>query len=223
MVAGSDSDGFYVIGRGAVEVTMSDDVGFQTVHRVLDGLRDDGTVEERGDEVLLRYRERNFLTASELEEYIDLTDQEREAVAALKDTFPLKITRHYANLIRNTPPDDPLRRMVIPSSLELLRCPDDDAWTCMAMSPDISRSTAAGVGPPAIARALGHPARVRFVRFLPSREGRTCGDIVGRVPLAQSTVSQHLQTQRGGGDRSRMFPWRNRRCLSTSRCSRRPA
>ncbi|MBN9669960.1 ArsR/SmtB family transcription factor [Roseibium aggregatum] len=45
----------------------------------------------------------------------------------------------------------------------------------------------------AIFRALGHPARLAIVKQLASRREACCGEIVNRLPLAQSTVSQHLQ------------------------------
>lgn len=41
--------------------------------------------------------------------------------------------------------------------------------------------------------ALAHPARVRIVRLLLSRTSCMCGEIVDEMPLAQSTVSQHLK------------------------------
>ena len=41
--------------------------------------------------------------------------------------------------------------------------------------------------------ALAHPARVRIVRLLLSRKSCICGEIVEEMPLAQSTVSQHLK------------------------------
>lgn len=41
--------------------------------------------------------------------------------------------------------------------------------------------------------ALAHPARVRIVRLLLSRTSCVCGEIVEEMPLAQSTVSQHLK------------------------------
>ena len=47
----------------------------------------------------------------------------------------------------------------------------------------------------ALAKALGHPARVQIVRFL-LQQGEAvciCGDICEEIPLAQSTVSQHLK------------------------------
>ncbi|MGD0836820.1 MAG: metalloregulator ArsR/SmtB family transcription factor [Polyangia bacterium] len=45
----------------------------------------------------------------------------------------------------------------------------------------------------ALAKALGHPARVRILRLLVRRSACICGDIVDELPLAQSTVSQHLK------------------------------
>jgi ArsR family transcriptional regulator len=45
----------------------------------------------------------------------------------------------------------------------------------------------------ALAKALGHPARVQIMRLLVRREACVCGDIVDEIPLAQSTVSQHLK------------------------------
>lgn len=41
--------------------------------------------------------------------------------------------------------------------------------------------------------ALAHPARVRIVRLLLNRNSCMCGEIVEEMPLAQSTVSQHLK------------------------------
>jgi ArsR family transcriptional regulator len=41
--------------------------------------------------------------------------------------------------------------------------------------------------------ALAHPARVRIVRLLLDRTSCMCGEIVEEMPLAQSTVSQHLK------------------------------
>src|SRR5919206_789034 len=44
-----------------------------------------------------------------------------------------------------------------------------------------------------LCKAVGHPARVQIVRLLARRESCICGDIVDELPLAQSTVSQHLK------------------------------
>lgn len=45
----------------------------------------------------------------------------------------------------------------------------------------------------ALAKALGHPARIQIVRYLACRSTCVCGEIVDQLPLSQSTVSQHLK------------------------------
>jgi len=44
-----------------------------------------------------------------------------------------------------------------------------------------------------LAKAIGHPARVQILRLLVRKSGCVCGEIVEELPLAQSTVSQHLK------------------------------
>jgi DNA-binding transcriptional ArsR family regulator len=44
----------------------------------------------------------------------------------------------------------------------------------------------------AMAKALGHPARIAILQFLIKQKSCVCGDIVDELPLSQSTVSQHL-------------------------------
>ena len=48
-------------------------------------------------------------------------------------------------------------------------------------------------------RALAHPARVRLFRSILERRESLCGDLAGEVPLAQSTVSEHLRVLREAG------------------------
>lgn len=42
-------------------------------------------------------------------------------------------------------------------------------------------------------KALSHPARIAILRTLASKGECICGDLVLDLPLAQSTVSQHLK------------------------------
>jgi DNA-binding transcriptional ArsR family regulator len=51
----------------------------------------------------------------------------------------------------------------------------------------------------AIARALGHPARIAILEYLARRQICVCGDLVGELPLAQATVSQHLKELKSVG------------------------
>lgn len=50
-----------------------------------------------------------------------------------------------------------------------------------------------------LAKALGHPARVAILRLLLRRDTCVCGEIVEELPLAQSTVSQHLKQLKEAG------------------------
>jgi ArsR family transcriptional regulator len=49
------------------------------------------------------------------------------------------------------------------------------------------------------AKALGHPVRVRILRMLARKNERMCSHIVDELPLAQSTVSEHLRILRTAG------------------------
>ena len=51
----------------------------------------------------------------------------------------------------------------------------------------------------ALARAIGHPARVAILRHLAATGTCVCGEIVSVLPLAQATVSQHLKVLKDAG------------------------
>lgn len=50
-----------------------------------------------------------------------------------------------------------------------------------------------------MAKALAHPARIAILRFLARQSNCYCGQIVDELPLAQSTVSQHLAELKDAG------------------------
>ena len=50
-----------------------------------------------------------------------------------------------------------------------------------------------------LGKAIGHPARVRILRILSRKEARVCSQIVDELPLAQSTVSEHLRILKEAG------------------------
>ncbi len=53
-----------------------------------------------------------------------------------------------------------------------------------------------------LSKGLAHPMRVEIVRMLenkPTEERCVCGDIVDALPLAQSSVSQHLKVLKETG------------------------
>lgn len=49
------------------------------------------------------------------------------------------------------------------------------------------------------AKALSHPARISILNLLIQKQTCICGDIVEELPLAQSTVSQHLKVLKEAG------------------------
>ncbi len=48
-------------------------------------------------------------------------------------------------------------------------------------------------------KALGHPIRVAILKLLLAKRSCICGEIVEELPLAQSTVSQHLKQLKAAG------------------------
>lgn len=42
------------------------------------------------------------------------------------------------------------------------------------------------------AKAVGHPARVSILQHIITNGHTTCGELVDKLPLSQSTISQHL-------------------------------
>ena len=78
--------------------------------------------------------------------------------------------------------------------------------TTTCCPPEEPRSNLQGLeGPDAdedlakLAKAIGHPARVHILRFLSRKEARVCSQIVDELPLAQSTVSEHLRILKEAG------------------------
>jgi predicted transcriptional regulator len=50
-----------------------------------------------------------------------------------------------------------------------------------------------------LCKALGHPVRVEIICQLRAMDRCICGDLVERLPVAQSTVSQHLKVLKQAG------------------------
>ena len=51
----------------------------------------------------------------------------------------------------------------------------------------------------AVAKALGHPARIAILQHLFETDTCICGDLVDKIGLAQPTISQHLKELKGMG------------------------
>lgn len=50
-----------------------------------------------------------------------------------------------------------------------------------------------------IAHAFAHPARVRIMRLLASQDACRGAEVFAELPLAQSTISQHLSVLKSAG------------------------
>lgn len=50
-----------------------------------------------------------------------------------------------------------------------------------------------------LAKALGHPTRVRILRVLSHEQSCYCGDLAEQFDVAQSTMSQHLKVLKDAG------------------------
>lgn len=62
----------------------------------------------------------------------------------------------------------------------------------MGYTTSINAYTSGQVEISKLAKAISHPARIAILELL-SDQSCTCNDIVDSLPLAQSTVSQHLK------------------------------
>ena len=51
----------------------------------------------------------------------------------------------------------------------------------------------------ALAKALGHPARIAILEYLLRHETCICNDLVQELPLSQSTITQHLRELKAVG------------------------
>lgn len=49
------------------------------------------------------------------------------------------------------------------------------------------------------AKALGHPTRIKILNYLESQSCCFTGDLLNVIPLAQSTISQHLKELKNAG------------------------
>jgi lysine 2,3-aminomutase len=68
-----------------------------------------------------QWQVRNSVTSHEqLSKYVDLTDEERSAIANPHEALPLRITPYYLSLIAESNPQQALRRTMVPTLNELI-------------------------------------------------------------------------------------------------------
>ena len=80
----------------------------------------------------------------------------------------------------HTPAKTPDTCTTPPSADTTTTAPDDDTLASMA-------------------KAIAHPSRIAILRLLSHRNTCVTGDVVAELPLAQSTISEHLRILRDAG------------------------
>ena len=66
------------------------------------------------------------------------------------------------------------------------------------------------------AKALGHPVRVQILKILNNQSCCYTGDLTDIIPLAQSTISQHLKALKDAGlIQGEIIPPKVKYCLNT--------
>ena len=96
-------------------------------------------------------------------------------------------------------------RDIVNRRITMAQNTEQDALCCGPAEPQPQADFQGLEGPEAddelakLAKAIGHPARVRILRMLSRKEARVCSQIVGELPLAQSTVSEHLRILKDSG------------------------
>lgn len=78
-------------------------------------------------------------------------------------------------------------------------CCADDGGNTPARPPALTGPTDADDQLAELAKAIAHPMRVAILRILARMDGCVCGDLVAMLPIAQSTVSQHLKILKEAG------------------------
>jgi KamA family protein len=61
----------------------------------------------------------NITTLEQLKQYVDIEPKEEKQLQKIIERHPMSITRYYMSLIDRNDPDDPIRKMIIPSLDEL--------------------------------------------------------------------------------------------------------
>ena len=89
--------------------------------------------------------------------------------------------------------------MTVPTEARALHATTTEACCEPGVSPVAQADLLDDEALAAVAKALGHPARVRIVRLLAERQTCVTGDLLAELPLAQSTISEHLRILRQAG------------------------
>ena len=62
---------------------------------------------------------KNLTNERDLREYLNLSDEEEMKLSAILERYPMSITPYYLSLIDFNDPNDPIKKMCIPSLEEI--------------------------------------------------------------------------------------------------------
>lgn len=145
--------------------------------------------------------EMNIRSVEELENYIKLTDAEREKLEKIVKLHPMSITRYYLSLIDPDDPEDPLRKIAVPSFDEFSQgglydtSGEKDNTKAVGLQHKYSQTAL---------MLLTHRCAV-YCRFCFRKRlvGRSESEIISDIKAAEEYISQHEEITNvllSGGD-----------------------
>ena len=145
--------------------------------------------------------EKCYRSVSELKDLLRLSDEEEARLIRIEEKYPVCITEYYLSLVDPEDPDDPIRKMCIPSSMEFSegRTPDTSGEgenTVMQGLQHKYRQTALILSTNQCAMYCRHCFRKRLV-------GLSSEEIAQRLPEMAGYVKTHTEISNvlvSGGD-----------------------
>lgn len=144
---------------------------------------------------------KNIFTIEQLKEYIDLTPLEQKQLQRVIEKHPMSITRYYLSLIDKKEPNDPLRKMIIPSVEEfnLSGSWDPSGEMQITKMPGLQHKYASTVLILSTSRCAAY-CRYCFRKRL---IGLSTGEIIDKFDKAVEYINQHKEITNvliSGGD-----------------------
>ena len=144
---------------------------------------------------------KNISTIEQLKEYIDLTPLEQKQLKRIIDRHPMSITRYYLSLIDKKEPNDPLRKMIIPSVEEfnLSGSWDPSGEMQITKMPGLQHKYA----PTALILSTNRCAAYCRYCFRKRLVGLSTGEIIDKFDEAVDYIDQHKEITNvliSGGD-----------------------
>ena len=144
---------------------------------------------------------KNITTIEQLKEYIDLTPFEQKQLKRVIEKHPMSITRYYLSLIDKKEPNDPLRKMIVPSVEEfsLSGSWDPSGEMQITKMPGLQHK----YSPTALILSTSRCAAYCRYCFRKRLVGSSTGEIIEKFDEAVNYINQHKEITNvliSGGD-----------------------